>query len=457
MNTGSVFEEGASNIYFHNYNQVAYNIVADKNIDGEGFDLLLAASCNVRIQGTSGVDIVDKDNVSILSVSQVDDATEIDALDNNLSLKFRDKLFLGTNLSYDSEASALVTQTGDLDVVASNVNVVGTLNVAQNFVAKGSMVTENNFLCRRSIFGSNINIYNIPVEIPTSSDDLVSIGYGFRMNPEHQLELVKTAHFFDSNIVSQRIAIFGTGAITRSGSFNDTMYMAFDELKGLGIGTGASNSQIVFSNNGNVIPTDMDFQNIYSLCNVHTVTSGSFSGDGSSITNLNAGNVASGTLPVSRGGTGTTTSTGTGSVVLNESPTITGTLTADSFAGVGAKLFQATTVFYRRSSWINVVSDPFTLGNGTKHVSVDCTSYSIAIGNIPYTLEISDASSVVYTHTFLHSFSTICIPIHMVQATNFLISGLAQGTYTMKISSSSANIRVDANDYLDVVIIEYPF
>lgn len=48
-----------------------------------------------------------------------------------------------------------------------------------------------------------------------------------------------------------------------------------------------------------------------------------------------AGILTSGTLPVARGGTGTTTSTGSGSVVLSASPTLTGTLTAASIAATG--------------------------------------------------------------------------------------------------------------------------
>lgn len=45
-------------------------------------------------------------------------------------------------------------------------------------------------------------------------------------------------------------------------------------------------------------------------------------GDGSEITNLNAGNISAGILPVARGGTGVSTSTGTANVVLSDSPTL---------------------------------------------------------------------------------------------------------------------------------------
>jgi hypothetical protein len=63
-----------------------------------------------------------------------------------------------------------------------------------------------------------------------------------------------------------------------------------------------------------------------------TITGGTFAGshtgDGSGLTGLDAGDIAAGTLAVTRGGTGTTTSTGTGSTVLSASPTFTGTVTA---------------------------------------------------------------------------------------------------------------------------------
>jgi hypothetical protein len=57
------------------------------------------------------------------------------------------------------------------------------------------------------------------------------------------------------------------------------------------------------------------------------VTSGSNPGHthtGSSISSLDAGDITTGTLPVLRGGTGVTTSTGTGNVVLSASPSFTG-------------------------------------------------------------------------------------------------------------------------------------
>ena len=60
-----------------------------------------------------------------------------------------------------------------------------------------------------------------------------------------------------------------------------------------------------------------------------TVTADTFSGSGASLTNIPMGQ-ATGTLAVANGGTGVTTSTGTGNVVLSASPTLTGTVTAET-------------------------------------------------------------------------------------------------------------------------------
>lgn len=67
--------------------------------------------------------------------------------------------------------------------------------------------------------------------------------------------------------------------------------------------------------------TDLNFGSL------NVITTGNVSGNGSGLTNLDAGDIATGTLPVARGGTGTTTSTGTGSTVLSASPALTGAVT----------------------------------------------------------------------------------------------------------------------------------
>ena len=103
-----------------------------------------------------------------------------------------------------------------------------------------------------------------------------------------------------------------------------------------------------------------------------TVTGGTFSGthtgDGSGITSLNMGNAGSGTLAVARGGTGVTSSTGTGSVVLSAAPTMTGTVSVQGGAASGR------TDFY---------GDAIEIGQGRTADGVTLIDFHAAEGTYP--------------------------------------------------------------------------
>jgi hypothetical protein len=94
--------------------------------------------------------------------------------------------------------------------------------------------------------------------------------------------------------------------------------------------------RLLVSGGGNFTFGDVTTNPTYSFLGSGTITgttfSGAHSGNGSALTSLDAGNISAGTLAVARGGTGVTTSTGTGNVVLSASPTLTGTVTAATVA-----------------------------------------------------------------------------------------------------------------------------
>jgi hypothetical protein len=92
------------------------------------------------------------------------------------------------------------------------------------------------------------------------------------------------------------------------------------------------------------------------------VVDDSHSHSNSTISSLDAGKVTTGTLAVERGGTGVATSTGTGSVVLSDSPTFTGTVNAAAL-----DLTTAVTSTDASHYWVATGSDgvvrPKTLAN----------------------------------------------------------------------------------------------
>ena len=97
-------------------------------------------------------------------------------------------------------------------------------------------------------------------------------------------------------------------------------------------------------NAGNVTSNTVQFSNAITSLTADSnivvtgnVTAATFLGDGSGLTALPAAQIT-GVLPVLQGGTGTITSTGTGSVVLSNAPTFSGTVTAGTFSGSGSGL-----------------------------------------------------------------------------------------------------------------------
>ena len=110
-----------------------------------------------------------------------------------------------------------------------------------------------------------------------------------------------------------------------------------------------------------------------------TVTATGFSGNGSLLTTLNLGLAShTGTLPVVRGGTGVTTSTGTGNVVLSASPTFTGTISAaqlhvgGNIRGDGDILMNSGVTFIRANGFNNVAigENAGLTGQGSNAIAV---------------------------------------------------------------------------------------
>ncbi len=147
------------------------------------------------------------------------------------------------------------------------------------------------------------------------------------------------------------------------------------------------------------------------------LTATSFSGSGASLTNLNADNIGAGTLPVARGGTGVTTSTGTGSVVLSASPTFTGTVSTANISSGNTSI----TGFINVSSTANV-------GGAT---------------NLRSTLDIVGATAVTNTlasgNTTITGFINVSSTANVGGATNLRSTLVVNGAVTIANTLSSGN------------------
>ena len=121
-----------------------------------------------------------------------------------------------------------------------------------------------------------------------------------------------TANIFygDGGCLSNTVATAGIQEITNTGNAT-TQVVSFNH--GTTSLTAASNVRVV----GNVYATG-------------------FNGGGYHVTGLDAAKIDHGTLPVVRGGTGVTSSTGSGNLVLSAGPTLSGTITGGTFSGSGS-------------------------------------------------------------------------------------------------------------------------
>lgn len=141
---------------------------------------------------------------------------------------------------------------------------------------------------------------------------------------------------------------------------------------------GGADTQVQFNNAG-AFGGDADLT--FSTA-TNTLTATNIAGNGSALTNLDAGDIATGTLAVARGGTGTTTSTGTGSTVLSAAPTLTGTTTAAAMSVTGAltagTVNGITTTDWARLSQANTFTGASGVIPGSVHIQTNTPVLSFA-------------------------------------------------------------------------------
>ena len=97
----------------------------------------------------------------------------------------------------------------------NEVNIDQGLQVSGNAIIGRSLLVNDHLITYGNIFGSNLNLWrSIDSNIPENSN-ISQVGYGFRVNGNHQLELVKYSKFANKT-VAKKVAVFGQAKFTEA-------------------------------------------------------------------------------------------------------------------------------------------------------------------------------------------------------------------------------------------------
>jgi hypothetical protein len=274
------------------------------------------------------------------------------SFDNNTSVGYN-------NLPY------LTSGSGNTSVGAESMmaNITGTENTSVGNQSLINSTGNNNVgIGKRSgqtiSSGSQNTIIGTDADVATNSlNNATAIGYGANVATSNAIQLgntsitnVKTSGTITADAVTypkahgtngQVLSTTGSGTLawitpsTTATAYSGTLPVANG---GTGVTSSTGTGSVVLSSSPTLVTP-----------NIGTPASGV----ATNLTGLPLTTGVTGTLPVANGGTGVTSSTGTGSVVLSSSPTFTGTVTSPVYASAPNGLTAGSTITWTPSNGLN--------------------------------------------------------------------------------------------------------
>lgn len=193
----------------------------DNSAQSNAYSLVLGATSNVQVEAANSVNLYSGNTTQnqfnlYASTPSNDTATRTDTLylsastnatnnltvlststaTQNLLVSFSNlvnlnSIYMNTNNSYDT-----------IGTNKSSLVIANTTNFSSNVAIQGNSVVYGSF------FASNLNMWTAKTGA-VAPTDLTMVGYGFRINSNDQLELIKMSSFKDNSTGNKRVAVFG--------------------------------------------------------------------------------------------------------------------------------------------------------------------------------------------------------------------------------------------------------
>lgn len=186
-------------------------------VSGHGNNLTLGATCNVDVTAVRAINMSTPDglffnyptvgedghtvteNVFLKTfLSQDTSQTRMEAPHQDILMAFSNQMTMN---SFFIKSPA----TGNYDTIGTNKS---SLVIKNNTSFSSNVAILGNSITYGSIFGQNFNLWTDKT-VTNNPHDLSKVGYGFRINSNDQLELIKMSYFNDMTVANKRIAIFG--------------------------------------------------------------------------------------------------------------------------------------------------------------------------------------------------------------------------------------------------------
>lgn len=252
----SVIVQPLIDTYYPDYNQIstfstlAINTInAFKNEAGDVQTLFLGGSSNVHVESIYDVNVFMNKGEFQLFRSTHDGIHTGDAGRTDYQILGVTMEPTTSNAYIYSPMNAIELQAGDADntYILGNYKIYDSNNYTvfqsaqsngfmfksafnvERLLANSDMVVASNLYVNGHVMGKDLNVFKDLA--PSLENDLMRVGYAFRINDKDQLELVKYSRFYnDLPDAQKKVATFGMNELKYTDTNDFPQYVAFGDL-----------------------------------------------------------------------------------------------------------------------------------------------------------------------------------------------------------------------------------